>query len=422
MVGLVDCNNFYVSCERLFNPSLNGHPVIVLSNNDGCVISRSNKAKNLGIKMGAPLYKCMDLIEKYDVAVYSSNYPLYGDLSNRIMTLLGGFVEEYEIYSIDESFLSFEGFRNYNLYEYGENIVKKTVKGTGIPVSLGIGETKTLAKVANRFAKKYPGYKSVCIVDNEDKRIKALKLFDIADVWGIGRRQAAKLERIGVITVYDFTLLPMKWVRKNMTIAGRRTYRELLGESCIDVEMISPARKQICTSRSFGKIITAYQDISEAVANYASSCVAKLRQQKSVAFSLMVFVHTNHYRKDLPQYAKSIIVNLPVPTYGTGEIVRYAEAGLKKIFLPGYMYKKAGVIITEIVDQDSIQMNFFHSADVKRSDRLMQAIDKINGKYRHSLRLAAQGNAKNSKWQLKQEWLSQCYTTNINEILSIKCG
>ena len=345
MVGLVDGNNFYVSCERLFNPSLNSRPVVVLSNNDGCIVARSNEVKKLGIKMGQSFYECQELIRKHNIAVYSSNYALYGDISNRVMTLLGHFVEEYEIYSIDESFLSFKGFQNYNLYEYGETIVKTVRQGTGIPVSLGIGETKTLAKMANKFAKKYPGYRSVCIIDSNAKREKALKLFDISDVWGIGRRQAAKLERRGVKTAYDFIRLPIRWVRKNMTVIGERTYRELLGEPCFDMELMPSSRKQICTSRSFGEMTSQYEVLAEAIANYADSCARKLRQQRSIAISIMVFIHTNHFRTDQPQYAKSIIIKLPVPSSDTREIIHYAQLGLKKIFLPGFQYKKAGVII-----------------------------------------------------------------------------
>lgn len=421
MIGLADCNNFYASCERLFNPSLINRPVVVLSNNDGCIVARSNEAKALGIKMGTPIFKIKDLIREQNIAVFSSNYPLYGDLSNRVMTLLGSFVEEQEIYSIDECFLSFDGFQNYDLNEYGKQIVRTVTKGTGIPISLGIAETKTLAKLANKFAKKYPGYQGVCIIDSEEKREKALKLFAIADVWGIGRQQALKLEKQGVKTAYDFTRLPKEWVRKNMTVTGERTYRELLGEPCIDMEITPPDRKQICTSRSFGKMVSNYEDLYEAIANYASSCAYKLRQQKSVAVTMMVFIHTNHFRTDLPQYAKNIIINLPVPTSDTREIVHYAEFGLKKIFRSGFNYKKAGVIIMEIAKQEHIQMNLFQTTDFNKSDKLMQTIDKLNVKYHKSVQLAAQGTDEKPKWHLRQENLSPCYTTNLNDILVIKC-
>ena len=322
MYGLVDCNNFYASCERAFNPSLNGKPVIVLSNNDGCVIARSNEAKALGIKMGVPAYQIKDLVKQYDIAVFSPNYILYGDMSARVMSLLADMAPEIEVYSIDEAFLNLAGIKD--LQSLGANIVRKVSRGTGIPVSLGIAQTKTLAKMANKFAKKYPAYNRLCIIDTEEKRIKALKLFEIGDVWGIGRRQAAKLEKQGVKTAFDFTQLPGSWVRKNMTVVGERTWKELRGISCIDMETAPPAKKQICTSRSFGKMVEDIDTISEAIATHASTCAQKLREQKSFAQSLMVFIHTNNFREDLPQYWKNTIVQLPVPTSDTLEIVHYA--------------------------------------------------------------------------------------------------
>lgn len=415
MYGLVDCNNFYASCERAFNPSLNGKPVIVLSNNDGCVIARSNEAKALGIKMGVPAYQIKDLVKQYDIAVFSSNYILYGDMSARVMSLLADMAPEIEVYSIDEAFLNLAGIKD--LQSLGANIVRKVSRGTGIPVSLGIAQTKTLAKMANKFAKKYPAYNRLCIIDTEEKRIKALKLFEIGDVWGIGRRQAAKLEKQGVKTAFDFTQLPGSWVRKNMTVVGERTWKELRGISCIDMETAPPAKKQICTSRSFGKMVEDIDTISEAIATHASTCAQKLREQKSFAQSLMVFIHTNNFREDLPQYWKNTIVQLPVPTSDTLEIVHYALEGLRKIFLPGYQYKKAGVIITEITD--NAQLGLFDSVDREKRERLMQVVDKINGKFQHNVKLAIQGSGRD--WKLKQEQLSQCYTTDINEIIIVKC-
>ena len=415
MFGLVDCNNFYASCERVFNPSLNGKPIVVLSNNDGCVIARSNEAKVLGIKMGVPAYQIKDLVKQHDVAVFSSNYVLYGDMSGRVMSMLAELAPEIEVYSIDEAFLNLAGIKD--LQSLGANIVRKVSRGTGIPVSLGIAQTKTLAKMANKFAKKYPAYNRLCIIDTEEKRIKALKLFEIGDVWGIGRRQAAKLEKQGVKTAFDFTQLPGSWVRKNMTVVGERTWKELRGISCIDMESAPPAKKQICTSRSFGKMVEDIDTMSEAIATHASACAKKLRQQKSYAMSLMVFIHTNNFREDLPQYWKNTIIKLPVPTSDTLEIVHYALEGLKSIFMPGYQYKKAGVIITEIVT--SAQLGLFDTVDREKREKLMQAIDKVNGEHRHLVKLAVQGNGRD--WKLKQEQLSKRYTTDINEVLTIKC-
>lgn len=415
MFGLVDCNNFYASCERVFNPSLNGKPIVVLSNNDGCVIARSNEAKALGIKMGVPAYQIKDLVKQHDVAVFSSNYTLYGDMSGRVMSMLAEMAPEIEVYSIDEAFLNLEGIQD--LQTLGSKIVRQVTRGTGIPVSAGIAPTKTLAKVANKFAKKYPAYNRLCIIDTEEKREKALKLFEIGDVWGIGRRQAAKLEKQGVKTAYDFTQLPGSWVRKNMTVVGERTWKELRGISCIDMESAPLAKKQICTSRSFGKMIEDIDTMAEAIATHASTCAKKLRQQKSYAMSLMVFIHTNNFREDLPQYWKNTIVQLPIPTSDTLEIVEYALSGLKTIFMEGYQYKKAGVIITEITT--NAQLGLFDSIDRDKRERLMQVVDEINGKHQHHVKLAIQGSGRD--WKLKQEQLSKRYTTDINEVIIIKC-
>ena len=411
----MDCNNFYASCERVFNPALNGKPIVVLSNNDGCVIARSNEAKALGIKMGVPAYQIKDLVSSHEVAVFSSNYTLYGDMSGRVMSILAGLAPELEVYSIDEAFINLDGIQD--IQSLGTKIVNKVTCGTGIPVSLGIAPTKTLAKVANKFAKKYSAYNRLCIIDTEEKRIKALKLTDITDVWGIGRRQAAKLEKQRVKTAYDFTQLSGSWVRKNMTVVGERTWKELRGISCIDMESAPPAKKQICTSRSFGKMLTNIDTMAEAIATHASTCAKKLRQQKSYAMSLMVFIHTNNFREDLPQYWKNTVIHLPVPTNDTLEIVHYALTGLKTIFIQGYQYKKAGVIITEITE--GAQMGLFDKIDRTKREQLMQTIDQINGKHSQLVKLAIQGSGRD--WKLKQEQLSQRYTTDINEILTINC-
>lgn len=416
MFGLLDCNNFYASCERVFNPALNGKPIVVLSNNDGCVIARSNESKALGIKMGIPAYQIKDEIQKHNIAVFSSNYTLYGDMSSRVMSILSESVPEIEIYSIDEAFLNLDGI-NY-LPAFGNKIVNRIVRGTGIPVSLGIAPTKTLAKIANKFAKKYPAYNQVCIINTEEKRIKALQITDISDIWGIGSRQIAKLMQHGVRIAYDFTQLPGSWVRKYMTVTGERTWKELQGLSCINMETVPPSKKHICTSRSFGKMVEDFTTMSEAIATHASTCAKKLRQQKSYAMSLMVFIHTNNFRQDLPQYWKNTVIKLPVPTSDTLEIVHHALAGLNTIFMEGYQYKKGGVIITEITS-DGVQQNIFDTVDRKKREKLMQALDKINGNFQHHVKLAIQGNGR--EWKLKQERLSGRYTTDMNEILTIHC-
>ena len=412
----MDCNNFYASCERVFNPALNEKPVVVLSNNDGCVIARSNEAKALSIRMGVPVYQIKEEIQKYGIAAFSSNYTLYGDMSSRVMSISSSLVPEIEIYSIDEAFLNLDGISD--LQSLGNEIVTRVIRGTGIPVSLGIATTKTLAKVANKFAKKYPGYNRLCIIDTEEKRIKALQQTLIGDVWGIGHRQATKLEKQGVKTAYDFVQLPGSWVRKYMTVVGERTWKELSGLSCIDMESVPPAKKQICTSRSFGKMVEDITTMSEAVATHAATCAKKLRQQKAYALSLMVFIHTNNFREDLPQYWKNTIIKLPVPTSDTLEIVHHALAGLNTIFMNGYQYKKAGVIITEITS-GGVQQNLFDTIDRSKRERLMEAMDKINGNFQHHIKLAVQGSGR--EWKLKQEQLSKRYTTDINEVLTINC-
>lgn len=418
MYGLVDCNNFYASCERIFRPELIGKPIIVLSNNDGCVIARSNETKALGIKMGVPAYQIKELVERYDIRVFSSNYTLYGDMSARVMQLLSSATPEIEVYSIDEAFLNFSGIEYLNLEEYGREITKKVTKGTGIPVSLGIAPTKTLAKVANKFAKRYPQYKNTCVIDTEEKRIKALQLTEVGDVWGIGRQHTKRLNMQGIFTAYDFSQLPKSLVHKKMSVVGERTWQELHGISCIDMELIETPKKQICTSRSFGKMVTGIDLLSESVATYASLCAEKLRKQKSCAAAIMVFIHTNNFRKDLPQFFKNEVITLPVPTNSTIEIVKYALQALSKIYRDGFQYKKAGVIINEIVPENCIQSNLFVTVDHDKHARLMNVLDKVNSGYaKNSISLGVQGTTKS--WSLKQEMLSPCYTTKLKDIITV---
>ena len=419
MFGLVDCNNFYASCERVFNPYWNNRPVIVLSNNDGCVIARSNEAKKLGIEMGVPAYQVKTEIKQHGIGVFSSNYSLYGDMSNRVMSTLSSFVENMEVYSIDESFLDFSGFERFDLKEYGEKIVKTTTKGTGIPVSLGIAPTKTLSKVANKFTKKFPAYKGTCIIDSEEKRIKALQLTEISDVWGIGRRRARLLSKYNVKTAFDFTQLPVGWVRQKMTVTGEQLWKELNGISCIDMEFVPPAKKTICTSRAFGQTITDLEGLKESVSTYAAICAEKLRKQKSCALSLMVFIHTNNFREDLPQYLQNSVIEFPVATNSTIEIVKYALIALKRIYKKGYQFKKAGVTITEIIPDAAIQTNIFDNVDREKHARLISVVDQLNdGFKKNNLRLAVQEGSR--RWRLKQGKLSPCYTTRISDVLHFK--
>jgi len=415
MYALVDCNNFFVSAERVFNSSLEGKPVIVLSNNDGCAISRSNEAKALGIKMGANFFEIENIVKQHNVQVFSTNFVLYADMSLRVKGLLNIYCPNIEDYSIDESFLDFNGFdAHYNLKEYCTNIADTIKQGTGIPVSVGLAPTKTLAKVANKYAKKYPGYKSVCVIDTEDKRITALKKFEIGDVWGIGRQHTKRLTEMGIKTAFDFTQLHRAWVRKNMTVIGERTWRELLGEPCIQMESVQSDKQSIMVSRSFGKMIPDYKTLSEAVSTYSSMVAAKLRTQKSCAKSLLVFVDTNPYREDLKQYSQHIVMNLPVATNSTTEIIRYALEGLRTIFKPDYLYKKAGIMAMDICSQNAVQSNLFDTVNRIKDKNLMDVLDTVNNKYgRNTLKIAVMGDGR--AWKIKQERLSPCYTTRMSD-------
>jgi DNA polymerase V len=418
MFGLIDCNNFYASCERVFQPSLNGKPIVVLSNNDGCVIARSTEAKALGIPMGEPAYKLKELIESNRVAVFSSNYVLYGDMSHRVMTTVRSFVPEMEVYSIDEAFVQLNGFENIDLNEFGRRLTRTVIKNTGIPVSMGIAPTKTLAKVANKFAKKYKNYNGVCLIDTDEKREKALQLTNIGDVWGIGRQHTKKLQYYSVNTAWDFTQRSKAWVRQQMGVVGERTWLELRGIPCIETEL-PKSKKTICTSRSFGEKLTAIEPISEAVANFAAACAEKLRQQKSTAAVVMVFIHTNPFATNQPQYANQVVLQLPVSTNDSTEIIEYAIKGLKSIFKEGYRYKKAGVIVSEITPERPLQANLFDTRDRVKYKKVMDVMDKLNATYgRQKVKIAAQGFDR--KWKLKNEKLSPCYTTNLKDILTVK--
>ena len=419
MFALVDCNNFYASCERVFRPDLKEKPIVVLSNNDGCIIARSNEAKSLGIPMGAPVFEYETLIEKNKVNVFSANFALYGDMSQRVMGVLGEYTPELEIYSIDEAFMKLQGFEKFNLQTYAEEIQLNVSKWTGIPISIGIAPTKALSKVANRVAKKFPKEtKSVHIIDTEEKRIKALKWLKVEDVWGIGRQHSKRLNALNINTAYDFTQMTDSWVRKHLSVVGLRLKHDLEGIPTLDFEEVLP-KKNIATTRSFEKLYSEFDEIRERITTFAVSCSEKLRRQKSACNSLMVFLHTNGYRQDLPQYSRNIIVKLPFPTNSSIELAKFATEALAKIFKKGYSYKKAGVIVMEFSQEDNVQLNIFENSNLKHIP-LMKSIDRINAMYgMQKVRLASQDIKK--VWKMKQLRLSPRYTTNINEIIIINC-
>ena len=419
MFALIDCNNFYVSCERVFNPKLNNKPVVVLSNNDGCAISRSNEAKALGIPMGAPAFKYERIFRKNNVEVFSSNFPLYGDMSNRVMSILSKFTPNIEIYSIDEAFLKFEGFDNYDLESYCQNIKDMVLKWTGIPISIGIAPTKALAKVSNRIAKKFPNQtKGVYLINSGEKRIKALKWLKIEDVWGIGFRHSERLKNNKVNTAHDFILLPDNWVRKKMSVVGLRLKKELESKSVLDLEEVRSPKKAIATTRSFEGTISDYEKIKERISTFAICCAEKLRTQNSNCNSIYVFVRSNKFQKNKPQYRNGILMTIPFSTNSNIVISKYAVEGLKKIFRQDIDYKKAGTIVMGLESSENHQLNLFENENPKHI-YLMKAIDHIQKKEGQSkIKLASQDLRK--RWKMKQEKLSPNYTCKVNDIIKVK--
>lgn len=417
MFALVDGNNFYASCERVFNPAYNDRPVVVLSNNDGCVIARSNEAKALGIRMGAPAFEFEKTYKEHGVIVKSSNYALYGDMSNRMANILKQFTPDVEVYSIDESFLQFNGFELYDLNNIGLEMRARVLKWIGIPVSIGLAPTKALAKVANKIAKKYHEQtKSVYSIDTEEKRIKALKWTKIDDVWGIGRRISKKLQAIGVNNAYEFTQLPDEYIRTEFSVVGLRLKKELSGISVLSLEEVADKKNIACT-RSFAKPLMELKELEERVSTYSSKCAEKLRKQGSHCNHLMVFIHTNPFRQDQPQYAKNVIIKLPYPSSSDITLSQYAIKGLRAIFKKGYSYKKAGIVVGGITPDSDYQINMFVNENPKHKE-LMISMDKINSKYGTKLvKLASQGKR---TWTMRQEKLSPNFTTNINEVISVR--
>lgn len=417
MFALIDCNNFYASCERVFRPDLNGKPVVILSNNDGCVIARSNEAKACGVAMGAPAFKFKETFEQHGIHVFSSNYALYGDMSNRVMSLLSQYSPDIEIYSIDEAFLGLDGF-GMDFHDYGLKIKQKVTQGTGIPISLGFAPTKALAKAANRIAKKYSKRtQSVYVINSESSRVKALKWLEIGDVWGIGRKHANRLQTVGVKNAHDFTQLTDAWVLKHMSVVGLRLKHELEGKRTLGLDTPSN-KKNIATTRSFDRNYTALKDLEERVSTFAAVCAAKLRKQGSCARSLMVFVHTNGFRKELAQYSRNIVVQLPCATNSSIDLVKSSLLGLRKIFKEGYQYKKAGVIVMDIVPNNPDQLAIFDQRD-DRHQPLMQVMDRLNQSLgQQKLKLASQDLGRT--WKMKQERLSPRYTTRLGEVITVK--
>lgn len=419
MYALVDCNNFFVSCERVFQPQLEGRAVVVLSNNDGCVVARSNESKAMGIKMGTPFFKVKHFVESGALEVRSSNYALYGDLSARVMSILAETVPHIEIYSIDEAFLHLDGIIREAVPGLCRDLVARIRRWVGIPVSIGVAPTKTLAKIASHFAKNYPGYKGVCMMDSDAKRLKALELTPIEDVWGVGRRLAPRMHASGIRTALDYVTRPESWVRSNFNIPGVRTWEELQGRACVEEDR-EERRKSICTSRSFADMISDEDELCLRVSDFAASCAHKLREEGSAACEVTTFLYTNRFREDMRQYFPSATVRLAVAANSTHEIVGAALRAFRTIYRPEYMYKKAGVIVNAIVPADAVQSSLFDNDEElrDRQERLSKVMDAVNAGGNSLLRLASQRSGHYADG-IRSEYRSRLYSTSLDDIIEI---
>ena len=415
MIALADCNNFYASCERVFNPKLERKPVVVLSNNDGCIIARSNEAKKLGIKMGEPAFKIKNLVEKYNVNVFSTNFALYSDLSKRVMNTFRTEVNKMEVYSIDEAFLDFSDLAD---KERAIQIKKKVQMWTGIPVSIGVAPTKTLAKVANYIAKKYTKA-GVFMFDDEYLVRRALNVLPVEDLWGIGTQHAKRLKEFGICTALQFRETDKAWIKRNLSINGVKLQKELKGEVYYPLETSMKRKKNICTARSFGTAIRELNKLREAVSFYANTCATKLRREKICCSTISIFLSTNPFKQQAKKYHPYRVFNLDVPTNDSVEIVRFALKGLDQIYRSDCIYKKAGVIVGRMIPESQVQLSLFDNLDRDKTRKVNSVVDTINRKMgRDKVRLAVQGIGR--KWQLRQEKLSPCYTTRFSDILEVR--
>lgn len=420
MYALVDCNNFYVSCERVFQPQYNGKPVVVLSNNDGCIISRSYEAKTIGIPMGAPEFKVRDVIKQHNIKVFSSNYALYGDLSQRVMKILEGFCPSVEVYSIDEAFLNFNGVNISDYHQYGVIIQNKLMKWLSIPTGIGFAPTKALAKLANRIAKKFPERTNgVYVIDTDEKRIKALKWTKIEDVWGIGYRLTKKMQGQRILTAYDFTLPHNEsFIKREMGVVGMRLKYELEGKSVLSLEE-PKTKKNIAITRSFEKDIVSYSELKERVSTFASVCAEKLRKQNSCCYGVILFLKKDKFKANGERYNFYKMSTLPFPSNTSFSISNLALKMLSELYKEGDSYKKAGVIVTEIIPANQRQFHLFDDENPK-FQKIMEVMDAQHAKFgERKIRLGNQDLQRT--WKMKQYHLSRKYTTNIKEILVIKC-
>jgi len=418
MYALVDCNNFYASCERVFNPKLRNKPVVILSNNDGCVISRSDEVKAMkDLPMAAPAFKWEPFFKERNITVLSSNYPLYGDMSSRVMKILEQFTPDIEVYSIDEAFLQFKGMEHYDFNDYALQIRQRILKWTGLPVCVGIAPTKALSKVANKIARKFPKEtKGIYVIDSEESRLKALKWTKIESVWGIGYGLQKRLKAKGCKTAYDFTQLPDEWVRKTMSITAWKLKKDL--EGIAKIKLDQPVNKRaIATTRSFEYTYSDIGNIKERISTFATSCAEKLRKQSSSCHMILVVLSSNRHKKNTEQHRAKVMVSLPYPTDSSLVISNEAVKAVETIFKSGIKYKRAGVIVMGLVPTHNHQLDFFNNEDPKHKP-LMSAIDGLNKKYKdYKIKLGNQDLKRT--WKMKQERLSPKYTTNINDIIKV---
>ncbi|MFD0750630.1 Y-family DNA polymerase [Mucilaginibacter calamicampi] len=420
--ALIDGNNFYASCERVFNPSLNNVPIVVLSNNDGCVIARSNEAKSFGIKMGAPYHEMKQLIIDNGVKAFSSNYTLYGDMSARMMETLSSFSPDIEVYSIDECFLGLKGFSNFELTSYGQTIRQTVKQHIGIPCCIGIAPTKTLAKVANRYAKKNPETQGVMLLVDEDIRMFVLQRTEVEDIWGIGRQYREKLKAKNINTAYQLSKMPQDWAKTHLGgVVGERLVLELNGYSCIDLETIQEPKKNIAATRAFGKVVTEERDISEALSYHISRATEKLRDQKSVAKIVTFFFHSNPFSKVYPFFKVWRSIELPTASSDPCKFNNAVQAMLKKCFKQGVRYHKCGVILQEINPALNVQSDLFSNLDTDKSKSLLATVDKLNKRFgRGVMKFASSGMEKS--WMTQANLISGHYTTNWQDLLKVKTG
>jgi len=414
-IALIDCNNFYVSCERVFRPDLENKPVVVLSNNDGCAVARSDEVKALGVKMGDPWFNMKDLAKRHNITALSSNYALYADMSNRVMSILSEFSPKQEVYSIDECFLDMSGMADSRKIAY--DMRQKIGQCLGIPVCVGIGPTKTLAKLANHVSKKHPRSKGVFDYNllNDRQQQSVLNSLDVGEVWGIGRKLSASLQEDGIHTVLRLRDAEPRTMRTKYGVVMEKIIAELRGTSCIDIQEVEPPKKQIISSRSFGNTVTEIDDLEDALAHFITTAALKLRRQASIAGILQVFIMTDRFREDQPQYNPSISLPLPIATADTIELNQWAIIGLQAIFRTGYRYKKAGVILSDISNQCIVQTDLFASA--QSNSELIQVMDELNNRFgKGTLKLSKDGSTKN--WAMRQENKSPGYTTDWDGVAS----